>query len=108
MWRSRRCVWRDNGSACRTESCCTTHGCYVSKNPCHRTCRRSNDREGNKEGYSVGAVQTAQQLKVERYAVSAGPSAIRHGAIPVSRLEVSPRAKRHSERRAAAEDDRHP
>jgi predicted transcriptional regulator of viral defense system len=40
----RRCVLRDNESACRTVHSCATPGCCASKHPCHRTCRPSNDR----------------------------------------------------------------
>lgn len=55
-----------------------------------------------------GRVQSPWHVEVEWRAVSTGPSAVRHGAIPVSHLKVEACAKCHSEGRAATEDNRHP
>jgi hypothetical protein len=54
------------------------------------------------------AGKTPRHVEVEWRAVSTGPSAVRHGAIPVSHLKVDACAKCHSERRTATEDRRHP
>jgi len=98
---SRPCVWRGNESVCRTVNYCTTPGCCVSKNPCHRTCRRSNDREGEAKHRRLRPCKTPRHVEVEWRAVSTGPSAVRHGAIPLSHLKVEACAKCHSQRRAS-------
>ncbi|MGO9935417.1 MAG: hypothetical protein ACLPV8_26895 [Steroidobacteraceae bacterium] len=44
----------------------------------HRTCKRSNEREGNEKRRRLRTCQAPQHLKVKRRAVSAGASAVCH------------------------------
>src|SRR6266436_8668741 len=102
MSRSRHCAWRDNGSAPRTVSCCITRGYFVSNDPCHRTCKPSNEHQGSEECRGLRTRETAQQLEVKRRTVSAGPPTVCDGAILESRLEVAACTECHSQRRPPA------
>ena len=102
---SRPCVWRDNESVCRTVNYCTTPGCCVSKSPCHRTCRRSNN--GNKRRPSPPSLQdsVARRSRVARRFDRSFSST------PWSRCRCTASQSRSmrkvsSERRAATEDNR--
>ena len=51
---------------CLAANCCVTPECFVLRSSCHRTCRRSNERNGNEKRCGLRAREAAQSREIER------------------------------------------